>query len=705
MVRSLCRIVSLVLLCIFLLTSCAGQAQEAVSSPVVESSTDNTVTLESAVVRNAVRLEQIERLMGVFTRDGNYVAVGEKDAHPVLVTLTPDGEVISSENLAAVFADDGGEEQPLSLYAADAGDDGTLALLFSRETGERSAVYTLVLYDSTWQFKEQRDVGEKTGWGYGITVLPDDAVLIVWPGELSLSRKGEEIQRFGAPEDASFNSAVADVSGQCLVFQSCRGVTEVCALEPQTAALTTVLQNRSVSNTATTFCRSADGAFYLNGNERLYEYLPEEQEFRERFSWISLPFQGSMVRQMAATDRNHFACATRQSNDLYLIETMEQATVRETVVLAAMREGSWQLEQFVDLYNLQSDRYYLKVEYYDSAEQLLAKLVTSDAPDLVDVNRFQIPVNETGFCDLMPFFDADGGAIRSMLHPGMLSAIQTGGKLLEIPQGLYLNTVIGRTSDVGETAGWTLEELRQLLREKGEGYKVFSHFHSSESLAYQFCNFSMGGFIDADAHVSHFSDEAFYGMLEFCKEVQPATPDKNAPPTDENTLLAFGVFQRIEQAENVAAYTFEGEAITYIGLPTSGNSNGSWFEEAYDNLRLAVPALSNHKEAAVDVIRVMLSPEWQRKIWSLPLNVQVLEEQLSELTAKADAVLTPAQTEQMRKVIDETTVYVPTDDTIRQIIQEECAAFFAGAKSAEEVAALIDSRVTMYLNEIKPGGE
>ena len=33
----------------------------------------------AAAVREKVNIDQVERLLGVFTRDGNYVAVGEKE--------------------------------------------------------------------------------------------------------------------------------------------------------------------------------------------------------------------------------------------------------------------------------------------------------------------------------------------------------------------------------------------------------------------------------------------------------------------------------------------------------------------------------------------------------------------------------------------------------------------------------------------------
>ena len=39
------------------------------------------------------------------------------------------------------------------------------------------------------------------------------------------------------------------------------------------------------------------------------------------------------------------------------------------------------------------------------------------------------------------------------------------------------------------------------------------------------------------------------------------------------------------------------------------------------------------------------------------------------------------------------------DDTLENIIEEEAAPYFAGQKSAKDVAAIIQSRVQIYVNE------
>ena len=87
----------------------------------------------------------------------------------------------------------------------------------------------------------------------------------------------------------------------------------------------------------------------------------------------------------------------------------------------------------------------------------------------------------------------------------------------------------------------------------------------------------------------------------------------------------------------------------------------------------------------------------------------MLEEQLAAAQADVSAIprgnyefkepLTAAEAEQFRDFlsrIEHTSFY---DKTAMDIIRTECAAFFAGSKSAEETAALIQSRLSLYVAE------
>jgi multiple sugar transport system substrate-binding protein len=62
--------------------------------------------------------------------------------------------------------------------------------------------------------------------------------------------------------------------------------------------------------------------------------------------------------------------------------------------------------------------------------------------------------------------------------------------------------------------------------------------------------------------------------------------------------------------------------------------------------------------------------------------------------------ITQEDAEVFRALVDSISALCGQDDRIIAIVQEEAAAYFAGAKTKEEVAAIVQDRVTTYVNEI-----
>ena len=59
----------------------------------------------------------------------------------------------------------------------------------------------------------------------------------------------------------------------------------------------------------------------------------------------------------------------------------------------------------------------------------------------------------------------------------------------------------------------------------------------------------------------------------------------------------------------------------------------------------------------------------------------------------------PEEIEEFRNLIDSTISYDSYDEQILNIIMEEAAPFFQGQKSVDEVAGIIQSKVSIYISE------
>ena len=58
-----------------------------------------------------------------------------------------------------------------------------------------------------------------------------------------------------------------------------------------------------------------------------------------------------------------------------------------------------------------------------------------------------------------------------------------------------------------------------------------------------------------------------------------------------------------------------------------------------------------------------------------------------------------AEADRILELINTTTKAYKSDESILEIVKEEVAPFFEGQKSAEDVAKLIQSKATLYVNE------
>ena len=146
----------------------------------------------------------------------------------------------------------------------------------------------------------------------------------------------------------------------------------------------------------------------------------------------------------------------------------------------------------------------------------------------------------------------------------------------------------------------------------------------------------------------------------------------------------------------------------------------------------AMSSSCKDKDAAWQFLRTFLTEEYQLKGSYLPTNIKAFDKQLEEAMevkyeqdANGNYILdengerkpislgmvtdgmntyeiyatTPRQAEQLREVINSSTKMMDYDQSIIDIVKEEAAAYFAGQKSAEDVAKLIQSKANIYINE------
>ena len=413
---------------------------------------------------------------------------------------------------------------------------------------------------------------------------------------------------------------------------------------------------------------------------------------------------------------------------------------KEILTLGCMYLDSDVRKQVVE-YNKNNSEYRIKVMDYSSyntdsdytiaSTKLNTDIVTGNMPDILLLSN-DMPIssyNAKGlFADLNPFFESDPELKKEDYLPNVMDALSENDKLYQIVPGFYIFTVFGKSADVGTGSGWTFDELKQLVAEKGPEVQAFSDITRQDFMNYSmwFCNEQ---YINWQTGECNFTSQDFIDNLEFASQYPAEISYENYDDEywndyqtsfrDGRTLLMISSLSTFSDYSTAEQGTF-GEAITPIGFPASDkNGNAMNF-----NLNFAISSKSKNQQEAWNFIRYFLTDEYQDKMeYCLPVKISRLEELAKEAQSKPfytdengekveydntyylngeEVIIPPMTQEQTDKVmnfIKSVNHVMDYNTSINDIINEESEAFFTGQKTAQEVADIIQSRVQIYVNE------
>ena len=386
---------------------------------------------------------------------------------------------------------------------------------------------------------------------------------------------------------------------------------------------------------------------------------------------------------------------------------------------------------------------YVQGEDYDAGiTKLVTEILAGDMPDLLALESLPYAqLAAKGLLeDLYPWLDADAELSREDFFENVLKSMEAGGKLCQVSPGFAIITLMGASERVGETPGWTYDDYEAALAALPEGGTPLGP-GVDRNMILEVCTYlNLDRFLDWESGTCRFEDPAFLRMLAFCASF----PDAGAPDGDssDGTRIAEGrqllVFTSIYSMDDVVYndQLFPGGS-TYIGLPVDEGSGNLLTPSA----GYAMSASCADKEGAWQFLRSFLTEAYQVRYGGyevgLPLNRAAFETALAkamEIEYEKDAeghylldadgeripaskggmsvsmdgesmmdftlwAMTPAQAEKLRGVVESADRAVDMNTTVAGIVRTEAAAYFAGQKSAEEVARLVQSKVSLYVSE------
>lgn len=485
----------------------------------------------------------------------------------------------------------------------------------------------------------------------------------------------------------------------------------------------------------------------INGSNGLIAYDLETETATEIMQWLDSDINVDDISYFTVLEDGRILALSRsyasenaKAEAVYLTKTPYSEIPEREIITLGVMYISQDVNSAVINFNKSSDKYRIQVidyapdaygedSYSDALIQFNNALTSGKGPDIFDLSIIDMNMlAQKGVLeDLNPYLDATPEINRDDLFESVLNAYSVDGKLYSIPSSFYVDTVIGKTSDVGETMGWTLDELMALMESKPEGTEVFE-YGSREYILQKCMMYNFDSFINWETGECNFNGEDFIKVLEFADrfdsqenyEYDPDAPSAPSKIQDGTLMLMQATFSSVQEYQMQSAMF--GEPITMIGFPTT-KGTGSAFagQNTY-----AMNAKSQNKEAAWEFLKYFISEDFYEEgnVWGFPTLIseydRINEEYMTpeyytdengeqvemskggwgyddfyvELYAA-----TQEEVDAVTELINQCDRTYSYDSQLIEIITEEAAPFFEGQKSAQEAADIIQSRVKMYVNE------
>lgn len=557
-------------------------------------------------------------------------------------------------------------------------------------------------------------------------------------GIIVLDENGEYIRTEDFGSDSAMLEAKKGDGVCCMLLPEGGG----CELRDITADTTSDAYNVG-QDCGAIFCSLNSNSLLFTDDYGLYEYSEENKSVSTVIIWAECKITFTMIYDIRPLPEGKYICL--DSGDVFLLKPADPSSLKEkTTISIALLSQNTDINSYISSFNQQSDEYYVEViDYYtqtgsvDTAVNLLnTQLISGGGTDIIQFSGVSAKqYGQRGFLlNLYDFMDSDEDIAKGDFL--CLGCFETDGKLCAISPGFFINTFLGLKSVFGEKTGWTFDEYFDMEKNLSDGNVMIYNSNKEEFLRSCLMNY-MDSAIDWGNGTCDFDNPDFVAILKATNAVKEAdeTDDLNNLGISNESLIASGenkiMYLRLTGIYELASREKAvGQELCFIGWPTADGSCGSSMSPMP---RLGINANSKNAEGAWEFIKYVISDsELQEEIsaTAFPIYKKTLDQQIEVLLHPfaefkdaeiiiddnggfyADGVYydipydtTPLidekQVGKITSLLNSVTKTSESDQSVYDIVYEECQRLFAGNITAGETAKNIQSRVTLYVAEQK----
>ncbi|MCL2718374.1 MAG: extracellular solute-binding protein [Lachnospiraceae bacterium] len=425
---------------------------------------------------------------------------------------------------------------------------------------------------------------------------------------------------------------------------------------------------------------------------------------------------------------------TRTINLVKLSDSKNDIKMSKKIVNVSTMYEDTKIKSAVIDFNRNNADYFINLKTYsnegsgfwasdDAMTSFSIDVITGNTPDLVFLSR-NMPVktyaNKGLFADLYEFIDNDPDISRDDYLPNIFELLETDGSLYLGIFSFGIRTLIGKATEFDNIENFAWNDFTDLLADKPDGILPMGYSERAMTKA-DFLNialsYTLNDYINYDMANCSFESLDFINLLKTA-DIFPLKADDYMGEIDYiagNPLLKESHFYSLARIELIQAYQqfdFGAEEITYFSSSCTTSDLFAIFADAKE------------KDGAWEFIKYFLT-DFQytggtgssNVLWGVPIKISAVEDLAEKARNRPDFeqviigfggtfhdifVRRPSE-EYIQRILD--MIYSLNyldlfDEKIRDIILDEANYYFIGQKTPEEVAAIIQNRVSIYLAEI-----
>ncbi|MBQ6734658.1 MAG: extracellular solute-binding protein [Lachnospiraceae bacterium] len=495
-----------------------------------------------------------------------------------------------------------------------------------------------------------------------------------------------------------------------------------------------------------------DGNFLLSDNTGVYTWDLKSEEPEQLFGFIDSDLNIDSLESMVQVSEEEliaFYYAGEDGGNSYRLARLKKVPPGEVPDKQVLTLGCFWLDSEVRsavfAFNKENRDCRIQVkEYsreasdgsYDQAlVQMNADIVSGEAPDIMILaDEAQIESYEAKgvFEPLDAYIENDPDIEMKDYMTNVFDAYRYKGEMYLLVPAFTLRTYAMKQSDAESVTGWTFREMERIAQERGiPAQTMFGYPITNMNLVFQALVFDGASYIDWNEQKAKFDSQQFIDLLDVAKKFPSEEEiDDSWWDQDQDALYRNGqaliaqTFMGSFKAYTQLKYGTFGEEVAFVGFPREEGEGG---HTIMATARIAMNAESENKDGCWAFMRTFLMDEYQERFisgWAFPVSKSKLQEKADksmERDSYVDALtgetvyfdetyyvggeeitippLTKEEADMLMDFLEGVDVAYSYNETIMNIVQEEVKPFFAGQKSAQECARILQSRLQLYMDE------